>query len=74
MSNFNQGTTPDKKAASLKATAEQQGSPCPKCGNKRHQSDRYGDVCLTCEPVYLSRCSCNQPLWACICCDPGMAE
>jgi len=49
---------------------------CPKCGNTALKGGiKYQDICTTCEPVYLNRCSgCQRLLWDCMCIRPHTWE
>ncbi len=48
---------------------------CGKCGSKTKSGMKYENVCTTCEPVYLNRCSgCQRILWDCMCIKPHTWE
>ena len=48
---------------------------CPKCGSALKGGIKYEDICTTCEPVYLNRCSgCQRLLWDCMCIRPHTWE
>lgn len=48
---------------------------CSKCGSQLKSGMKYENVCTSCEPVYLNRCSgCQHLLWDCMCIKPHTWE
>jgi hypothetical protein len=57
------------------ATAASEKADCKKCGCQLKSGMKYENVCTTCEPIYLNRCSgCQRQLWDCMCIRPHTWE
>jgi len=69
----------DHKTTDQTATQKKPGSPlCFECDSPLTPGgQKYGPMCLTCNPEYARRCSdvgCGRPLWSCQCINPHSWE
>jgi len=48
---------------------------CTTCGDTLKSGLKYKDICTTCQPVFMQRCSgCQRLLWDCLCIRPHTWE